>query len=296
MTQRMRAGLIEETRYPRNPLDVLAQQLVAMCAVDEWHVDELRAVVRQVANFADLSDDVFAAVLDLLSGRYPSDDFAELRPRLVWDRKLGDRPRARGSGRLAITNAGTIPDRGLYGVFLPDGTPRRGAGRGDGVREPARRGVRPGRQLVADRGHHARSRRGRRPRPASRARCRSGRATSPAARSSSAARLGAFTRELATARARATRSSGCATTSGSTSSRRRTWSSTLTISARRPAPSPTTARSSSNGSATSSATGASASCRRSGSGCTPRGAWRSRRASPSASAPARRCSGATTAS
>ena len=94
VTQRMRAGLIEETHYPRNPLDVLAQQLVAMCAVDEWHVDELRAVVRRVANFAELSDDVFAAVLDLLSGRYPSDDFAELRPRLVWDRKTGDRPRA----------------------------------------------------------------------------------------------------------------------------------------------------------------------------------------------------------
>ncbi len=122
VTQRMRDGLIEETRYPRNPLDVLAQQLVAMCAVDEWHVDELRSVVRQVANFADLTDDVFAAVLDLLSGRYPSDDFAELRPRLVWDRKNGVVRAREGAGRLAITNAGTIPDRGLYGVFLPDGT------------------------------------------------------------------------------------------------------------------------------------------------------------------------------
>ena len=118
----MRDGLIEETRYPRNPLDVLAQQLVAMCAVDEWHVDELRSVVRQVANFADLTDDVFAAVLDLLSGRYPSDDFAELRPRLVWDRTSGVVRAREGAGRLAITNAGTIPDRGLYGVFLPDGT------------------------------------------------------------------------------------------------------------------------------------------------------------------------------
>ena len=122
VTQRMRAGLIEETHYPRNPLDVLAQQLVAMCAVDEWHVDELRSVVRRVANFADLTDDVFAAVLDLLSGRYPSDDFAELRPRLVWDRKSGVVRAREGAGRLAITNAGTIPDRGLYGVFLPDGT------------------------------------------------------------------------------------------------------------------------------------------------------------------------------
>ncbi|MGZ5307241.1 MAG: DEAD/DEAH box helicase, partial [Actinomycetota bacterium] len=122
VTQRMRDGLIEETRYPRNPLDVLAQQLVAMCAVDEWHVDELRTVVRCAANFADLSGDVFAGVLDLLSGRYPSEDFAELRPRLVWDRKSGIVRAREGAGRLAIANAGTIPDRGLYGVFLPDGT------------------------------------------------------------------------------------------------------------------------------------------------------------------------------
>ncbi len=122
VTERMRAGLIEETRYPRNPLDVLAQQLVAMCAVDDWHVDELRAVVRGVANFSDLTDDVFTAVLDLLSGRYPSDDFAELRPRLVWDRTSGIVRAREGAGRLAITNAGTIPDRGLFGVFLPDGT------------------------------------------------------------------------------------------------------------------------------------------------------------------------------
>jgi ATP-dependent Lhr-like helicase len=122
VTQRMREGLIEETRYPRNPLDVLAQQLVAMCAVDEWNVDELRAIVRRAANFADLSDDVFAGVLDLLSGRYPSDEFAELRPRVVWDRNSGVVRAREGAGRLAVTNAGTIPDRGLYGVFLPDGT------------------------------------------------------------------------------------------------------------------------------------------------------------------------------
>ena len=122
VTHRMGLGLIEETHYPRNPLDVLAQQLVAMCAVDEWPVGELATVVRQAANFADLSDDVFTAVLDLLSGRYPSDDFAELRPRLVWDRTT-DTVRARdGAGRIAITNGGTIPDRGLFGVFLADGT------------------------------------------------------------------------------------------------------------------------------------------------------------------------------
>jgi ATP-dependent Lhr-like helicase len=122
VTQRMREGLIEETRYPRNPLDVLAQQLVAMCAVDEWHVDDLTALVRRAANFADLTDDVFFAVLDLLAGRYPSDDFAELRPRLVWDRRSGVVRAREGAGRIAITNGGTIPDRGLFGVFLPDGT------------------------------------------------------------------------------------------------------------------------------------------------------------------------------
>ena len=122
VAERMLAGKIEETRYPRNPLDVLAQQLVAMCAVDAWTVDDLYGAVRRAANFAELSREVFEAVLDLLAGRYPSDGFAELRPRVVWDR-VHDVVRARdGAGRLAITSGGTIPDRGLFGVFLPDGT------------------------------------------------------------------------------------------------------------------------------------------------------------------------------
>ena len=122
VAERMLAGKIEETRYPRNPLDVLAQQLVAMCAVDEWRVDDLEAAVRRAANFADLSHEVFLAVLDLLAGRYPSDGFAELRPRLVWDRAGGTVRAREGAGRLAITSGGTIPDRGLFGVFLPDGS------------------------------------------------------------------------------------------------------------------------------------------------------------------------------
>ncbi|HEX6332008.1 MAG TPA: DEAD/DEAH box helicase [Actinomycetota bacterium] len=121
VVQRMLRGLIEETRYPRNPLDVLAQQIVAMTALDEWTVDELGRVVRRAANFADLSDELLRAVLDLLSGRYPSDEFAELRPRVVWDRRT-DVVRAReGAGRLAIASGGTIPDRGLFGVFTADG-------------------------------------------------------------------------------------------------------------------------------------------------------------------------------
>jgi ATP-dependent Lhr-like helicase len=121
VVQRMRDGLIEATRYPRNPIDVLAQQIVAMCALDEWREADLAALVRRAANFAELTDDVLFAVLDLLSGRYPSDEFAELRPRIVWDRVAGTVRGRSGAQRVAVTNAGTIPDRGLFGVFLPDG-------------------------------------------------------------------------------------------------------------------------------------------------------------------------------
>ncbi len=121
VVRRMREGLIEETRYPRNPLDVLAQQIVAMCALDEWKVDDLAALVRRTANFAELGDEAVAAVLDLLSGRYPSEEFADLRPRIVWDRIQGVVRGRSGAQRVAVTNAGTIPDRGLFGVFLPDG-------------------------------------------------------------------------------------------------------------------------------------------------------------------------------
>ena len=122
VADRMRQGLVEQMRYLRNPLDVLAQHVVAMCAMDEWDVEELGAVVRRCACFAELGPEVFASVLDLLSGRYPSEEFSELRPRIVWDR-IGGRLRARdGARRLAVTSGGTIPDRGLFGVFLPDGT------------------------------------------------------------------------------------------------------------------------------------------------------------------------------
>jgi ATP-dependent Lhr-like helicase len=122
VVQRMHDGLIEHTAYPRNPLDVLAQQVVASCALDEWAVEDLAAVVRRAAPFAELSQEVWEAVLDLLAGRYPSDEFAELRPRIVWDRAAGTVRGRAGAQRLAVTSGGTIPDRGLYGVFLPDGT------------------------------------------------------------------------------------------------------------------------------------------------------------------------------
>ncbi|MDP2318965.1 MAG: DEAD/DEAH box helicase [Acidobacteriota bacterium] len=118
VTAAMRSGKVESSRYPRNPLDVLAQQLVAMVAMERWPVNELFRAVRSAAPFAELSRTIFDGVLDMLSGRYPSDDFAELRPRLTWDRVNGTVTGRQGAQRVAIANAGTIPDRGLYGVFL----------------------------------------------------------------------------------------------------------------------------------------------------------------------------------
>jgi ATP-dependent Lhr-like helicase len=114
----MHEGAVESTRYPRNPLDVLAQQIVAIAGMDTWDVDGLFARVRCAAPYADLSLRMFEGVLDMLSGRYPSDEFAELRPRITWDRLHGTIAGREGAKRVAIANAGTIPDRGLYGVFL----------------------------------------------------------------------------------------------------------------------------------------------------------------------------------
>src|SRR3954447_13462202 len=123
VAQRMVTGQIETTRFLRNPLDVLAQQIVAHVSTHpECTVDSVAAMVRRCANFAELSDDLLHNVLDLLSGRYPSEEFNELRPRLVWDRTGGTLRAREGSKRLAVTSGGTIPDRGLFGVFLPDGT------------------------------------------------------------------------------------------------------------------------------------------------------------------------------
>jgi ATP-dependent Lhr-like helicase len=122
---RMREGKIEELRIPRNPLDVLAQQIVAMVAVDDWEVDDLERVVRRAAPFSGLTHGVLETVLDMLAGRYPSEEFAELRPRLVWDRTAGTLRGRPGAQRLAVTSGGTIPDRGMFGVFLA-GAERRG--------------------------------------------------------------------------------------------------------------------------------------------------------------------------
>jgi len=120
--ERMQSGAVEAIRYPRNPLDVLAQQIVASVSDAEIGEEELFALMRSAAPFAALPRSAFDAVLDLLSGRYPSDEFAELKPRLVWDR-IGHRLTARqGARSVAVINGGTIPDRGLFGVFLA-GTP-----------------------------------------------------------------------------------------------------------------------------------------------------------------------------
>jgi len=118
VVERMRAGAIEAMHYPRNPLDVLAQQIVAMVAMDEWTLEGLESLVRRSAPFADLPRSALESVLDMLSGRYPSDEFAELRPRLNWDRVEGRLVGRPGAQRLAVTSGGTIPDRGLFGVFL----------------------------------------------------------------------------------------------------------------------------------------------------------------------------------
>src|SRR5437588_9414728 len=114
----MHRGDIEPTRYPRNPLDVVAQQIVAMIAVEPWNADELFAAIRAAAPFAELSRTSFDGVLDMLSGLYPSDEFAELRARITWDRVTNTITARPGAKHVAITSGGTIPDRGLYGVFL----------------------------------------------------------------------------------------------------------------------------------------------------------------------------------
>ncbi len=122
----MREGAIEETAIPRNPLDVLAQQIVAICADEEITVDDLHRLVRGAYPFSELAREQLENVLDMLAGRYPSDEFAELRPRIVWDRTAGVIRGRTGARRLAVTNAGTIPDRGLFGVFQIGGGGRVG--------------------------------------------------------------------------------------------------------------------------------------------------------------------------
>ncbi|MBV9919393.1 MAG: DEAD/DEAH box helicase, partial [Pseudonocardia sp.] len=121
VAERMTVGAIESLRYPRNPLDVLAQHIVAMVALEPWSLADLARVVRRAAPFAALPESALQAVLDMLAGRYPSEEFGELRARITWDRvtdQLAGRP---GAQRLAVTSGGTIPDRGLFTVMTPGG-------------------------------------------------------------------------------------------------------------------------------------------------------------------------------
>ncbi|MGI6878902.1 Lhr family ATP-dependent helicase [Microbacterium sp. gxy059] len=122
VTERMLAGQIEAIAIPQNPLDILAQQTVAASALDSLDVEGWYATVRRSAPFRTLPRSAFEATLDLLAGRYPSDEFAELRPRVVWDREGGTIEGRPGAQRLAVTSGGTIPDRGLFGVFVPGET------------------------------------------------------------------------------------------------------------------------------------------------------------------------------
>ena len=123
---RMRAGELEPLRLPQNPLDVLAQQLVAMCALAPRALAELRQLVHRCASYHDLPEDAFLGVLDMLSGRYPSNALADLRPRLLWDRERDQLSPRRGTRTLAIINGGTIADRGLFRVQLGENGPRIG--------------------------------------------------------------------------------------------------------------------------------------------------------------------------
>ena len=133
VVERMREGAIEEVAELRNPLDVLAQQVVAAVAMEETKADELYALVRRAGVFRDLPWSAYESVLDMLSGRYPSEDFAELRPRIVWQRDTGVLTARPGAQRLAVTSGGTIPDRGMFGVFLV------GEGNASGRHEAGRR-------------------------------------------------------------------------------------------------------------------------------------------------------------
>ncbi len=127
--ERMRSGGIEALRIPANPLDVLAQQVVAATAMEPWSADDLFELFRRTASFAQLPRSAYDATLDLLAGRYPSDEFAELRPRIVWDRVAGTLTGRPGAQRLAVTSGGTIPDRGMFGVFLVGADGKAGRGR-----------------------------------------------------------------------------------------------------------------------------------------------------------------------
>ncbi len=126
VAHQMLEGDVEAIRIPDSALDVLAQQIVAMVAVEPWALADLERVIRRAASYAQLSRAALIEVLDMLSGRYPSDDFAELRPRLTWDRQTDTLVARRGARLLSVTSGGTIPDRGTFAVHVGATGPRVG--------------------------------------------------------------------------------------------------------------------------------------------------------------------------
>ena len=159
VVRRMQEGLIEPTVVPRNALDVLAQQVVAIAVSaepDGISIEDLHALVRSTYSYSELSRELLENVLDMLDGRYPSKEFGDLRARIVWDRLSGVIRARKGSRQLAVVNAGTIPDRGLYAVTLPDGRRVGELDEGDGLRGPPRTGLPAGGLDVAHRGDNPR--------------------------------------------------------------------------------------------------------------------------------------------
>ncbi|HEY0192485.1 MAG TPA: DEAD/DEAH box helicase [Kofleriaceae bacterium] len=126
VAQKMMEGEVESIRVPDSALDVLAQQIVAMVAVDAWKLDDLERVIRRTASYRELSRAALTGVIDMLSGRYPSDEFAELRPRLTWDRQTDVLTGRKGARMLSVMSGGTIPDRGTYAVHVGASGPRVG--------------------------------------------------------------------------------------------------------------------------------------------------------------------------
>jgi ATP-dependent Lhr-like helicase len=126
VAREMQTASVESTRVPKNCLDVLAQQIVAMVADRPWKVDELHATIRRAYPYRELTRAVLGSVLDMLSGKYPTDELSDLRPRLVWDRGTDELTARKGAQQIALLNGGTIPDRGLYGVFVAGDGPRLG--------------------------------------------------------------------------------------------------------------------------------------------------------------------------
>ncbi len=279
LARRMREGEIESTVVPRNALDVLAQQIVAIAASAARRgrstVAELLALVRALRTpTPSCRCELLENVLDMLDGRYPSREFGELRARIVWDRVAGVIRARKGARQLAIANAGTIPDRGLYAVTLPDG--RRVGELDEEMVYEARPGAGvPARRLdLADRGDHARPRDRDARRPARPARSRSGRATRSGARRSSA-RRSAPSRAGPSSRTRETLERDYDLDRRAAAA---TCSPTCASSRQRRACSRASARSCSSASATRSATGACACSRRSEDACTPPGGSRCRHA------------------